>query len=528
MTPTEIPTELAADSERTLPSVNASLTSRCGDEDLVLTVIFHPDTLRIGHRAVVPQQSGTTSWVLGRFSPLFHPPDAGPPRPLDDPFISRRALQLTLRGKQLLVSRFETSSRCRVGQAELYDAVELAWDRLRAGVPLFLGHSIVLLLRLGSGVVASPATGVGDALLRGSSACMARIREQVSRVAGSDLDVLVRGETGTGKELAATAIHSASRRATAPMVSVNMSAIPGELAAAALFGSARGAFTGADRAIPGYFEQASGGTLFLDEIGDTAPEVQPLLLRALQQRELQAVGGPIRRIDVRVISATDAALDGEGSDFKLALRHRLGASEIVLPPLREHPEDIGELLLHFLQRSAERAGRSDLLPHAQSTPMHIAAWAVLFLAFVSYSWPGNVRQLANFAQQVVLASEQAPVMNEHLQAAFAGTHAHASPGTVGTPARRMHDIDEETFAQAMLANDFEIMRVAQYLGVSRAAVYRRIEASRAYRLAGHISVEELQSLLREYAGDSAAIARRLRVSVASLRGQLRKYSLQWH
>ncbi len=131
------------------------------------------------------------------------------------------------------------------------------------------------------------------------------------------------------------------------------------------------------------------------------------MLRALQQREIQAVGGAIRRVDVRVISATDAVLEGESCDFKAALRHRLGACEIVLPPLREHPEDIGELLLYFLRRSAAEIGRTALLPHAQSPATDIAAWAVLFFSFLCYRWPGNVRELANFAQQVVLASEQA-------------------------------------------------------------------------------------------------------------------------
>jgi two-component system nitrogen regulation response regulator GlnG len=520
------PPRTPTDAEQTLPSVHASLAKRYGEQDLMLTVIFHPDTQRIGHRAVVPQDAGKSPWLLGRFSPLFHSPAGGAPAPLDDPFISRRALQFTLRGKHLLISRFETSSRCRVGPSELYTDVELEWDMLRAGVPLFLGHSIVLLLRLVNASASSVAVGASEALLLGSSACMSRIREQVARIAGSDLDVLVRGESGTGKELVATAIHHASRRAGAPMISVNMAAIPGELAPAALFGSARGAFTGADRAVPGYFEQASGGSLFLDEIGDTAPEVQPLLLRALQQRELQVVGGPVRRVDVRVISATDAALDGADSDFKLALRHRLSACEIVLPPLREHPEDVGELLLHFLQVSAAAAGRTDLLPHAHSAPMEVAAWAVLFLAFVSYSWPGNVRQLANFAQQVVLASDRMPVMNEHLQAAFAG--ANSSTGCASPARRSMQAIDDDTFAQAMRANDFEVMRVAHSLGVSRAAVYRRIEASSAYRLASDIPDEELHSRVIEHGGDSAAVARQLRVSVAGLRARLRKSPLDWY
>lgn len=523
-----MPKQSPTDPERTLPSIHASPANRYGARDVVLTVIFHPDTARIGHRVVVPQQTGITPWIVGRYSPLFLSPGGENPRPLDDPHISRRALQLTLKGKRLVIHRFETSSRCRVGPSELYDDVEVEWEQLCAGIPLFLGHSIVLLLRLGDGSARCSEAGAGDTLLRGSSSCMSGVREQVARIAGTDLDVLVRGETGTGKELVATAIHRASRRATAPMVSVNMSAIPGELAAAALFGSARGAFTGADRAVPGYFEQASGGSLFLDEIGDTAPEVQPLLLRALQQREIQAVGGPIRHVDVRVISATDAPLDGEGSEFKLALRHRLGACEIVLPPLREHPEDIGELLLHFLRLGATEAGRTALLPHAQSAPLDIAAWAVLFHAFVSYSWPGNVRQLANFARQVVLASDRSPVINEHLQSAFAAATARTQSDRTAAPRRRMQDIDDDTFEQAMRANEFEIMRVAEYLGVSRAAVYRRIEASPAYRLASDIPADELRGLLTEHAGDSATVARRLRVSAAGLRSQLRKSPLDWH
>jgi len=516
----------STDPERTLPSVSAAMASRRAAQDVVLTVVFHPDTTRVGHRAVVPPKSGIAPWILGRYSPLFHSPDGQDPRPLDDPHISRRALELTLQGKHLLISRFATSSRCRVGPAELFDEVDLGWERLREGVSLFLGHSVVLLLRLGHAGHSPGDDAARDSLLLGNSACMSRVREQVARIARSELDVLVRGETGTGKELVATAIHRASPRAAAPLVSVNMAAIPRDLAAAALFGSARGAFTGADRPMPGYFEQASGGSLFLDEIGDTAPEVQPLLLRALQQREIQAVGGAIRRIDVRVISATDADLDGEGGDFKLALRHRLGASEIVLPPLREHPEDIGELLLHFLRKSAAETGREALLPHVASSPLDIAAWAVLFLAFVSYRWPGNVRQLANFAQQVVLASERSPLMNEHLQAAFAGAGPPSGPADM--PRRRIQDIDDGTFEQAMLAHDFEVMRVAEHLGVSRAAVYRRIEASPAYRLASDISPDELQALLREHAGDSAAVARRLRVSLAGLRSQLRKSPLDWH
>lgn len=511
------------DSDVTLPSVISAQANNYDAQELVLTIVFHPDTARIGQKALVPQQSGNAPWVLGRRSPDFKGRAGQPPQPLDDPHVSRRAMQFILRGKRLAIHRYEATSRCRLGQDELYESIDVEWDLLGKGIPILLGHSVVLLLRLARRETPQITANKPDSLLRGSSVCMADIREQIARAGDSDLDVLIRGETGTGKELVARAIHHASRRAQAPLVSVNMAAIPVELAASALFGSARGAFTGASEAVAGYFEQAEGGSLFLDEIGDASVEVQPQLLRVLQQREIQAVGGAIRRVDVRVISATDAELDDQGGDFKAALRHRLGAYEIVISPLRDHPEDIGELLLYFLTQSSADAERSELLPHSQSAAPDIAAWAVLFLTFVSYPWPGNVRELANFAQQVVLASERTPVMNDILRSAMM-PEKQKSVFSSGPQLRKMQDIDDDIFEQAMVANKFELVRVAQQLGVSRTAIYRRIEASPAYRLASEIPQQELERLMLENAGDCAAVARQLRVSHTALRNQLRKLS----
>jgi len=514
------------DADLTLPSIAAALNRRYAADELVLTIIFHPDMSRIGQRAVVPQHRANAPWILGRRSPVFRDAAGQCTAPLDDPYVSRRALQFTLTGKRLVVSRLQSASRCRFGPNELYADVEVTWEQLRVGIPLLLGHSIVLLLRLGSAAALSGDAGHSAQLLRGSSACMAAIRQQVDRAAESDLDVLIRGETGTGKELVATVIHRHSRRSTGPMVSVNMAAIPSELAASALFGSARGAFTGASQAVTGYFEQAEHGSLFLDEIGDTAADVQPQLLRVLQQREIQAVGGRIRRVDVRVISATDASLDSASSNFKVALRHRLSACEIVLPPLREHPEDIGELLRHFLEMTAAETGREGLLPGERAPAPVIAAWAVLFFMFLSYRWPGNVRQLANFAQQVVLASEHSPVMNEHLLAAFSADREPAVAAPGGMPRRRMQDVDDATFDRAMVENDYEVKRVAAQLGVSRTAVYRRIEMSPAYRLASEIPQCELHDRIRQHEGDYVTVARHFGVSVTSLRSRLRSLSIE--
>jgi len=510
------------DPDLTIPSLIASLRGNYGARDLLLTVIFHPDTTRIGHQALVPRKPARTPWVLGRRSPDFMGQDVDALAPLGDPHVSRRALRIDVGDRRLTLARFEGSSRCRVGRTELFDEIDIAWEDLVAGVPLMLGHSVVLLLHLGCRGRAPVATTAGAGRLRGSSHCMGEIRAQLERVAASDLDVLVRGETGTGKELVAEAIHRASGRREGPLVRVNMAAIPRELAAAALFGSARGAFTGAAKATRGYFQQAEGGTLFLDEVGDTPAEVQPQLLRALQQREIQVVGGAVRKVDVRVVSATDAELESDHSSFKAALRHRLGACEIRLPALREHPQDIGELLMYLLAQSASKQGRTGLLPHVGTPAPDLAAWAMLFYTFLQYPWPGNVRQLGNFAQQVVLASERVPVIDRGLRVTL---DAAQMPAPVAPVRRGLRDIDRETFDRAMADNGFEVLRVARQLGVSRAAVYRRIADSPHYRLANAIPARELRGALGRHGGDIAAVARDLRVSANTLRGRVRDLKL---
>ncbi len=511
-----------SDADLTLPSVVSSLPGKRRDEQLSFTIIFHPETSRIGQTAVASRQSGSAPWILGRRSPVFSGGTARVAEPLEDPHISRQALEFLPRGKRLVVRRFAASSRCRIAGCELDGSVELEPEELCKGVPLMLGHTVVLLLRLARRGVPGADESQCGGLLRGSSAYMAGLRKQILQTAGSDLDVLILGETGTGKELVAAAIHNDSRRADAPLVSVNMAAIPSELAAAALFGSAKGAFTGADRAGEGYFQQAQGGSLLLDEIGDTSVDVQPQLLRALQQREIQLVGGAIRQVDVRVISATDAALEGEGCSFKAALRHRLGACEIWLLPLREHPEDIGELLLYFLTLGATELRRDGILPLEHSSAPEIAAWAGLFYRFLCYSWPGNVRELANFARQVVLASERRLTLVDSVETTLA--HGVAAPQAVPDTRlrRRMHAIDEDEFDCALQDNHFEAARAAVQLGVSRTAVYRRIEESPRHRLAREVPWDELQRVLAENQGDSTAAAMQLRVSVTSLRARLRR------
>jgi len=505
----------------TLPSVLAPLRGRSGEQSLVLTIVFHPETNRIGETARFDKPAGHDSRTLGRQLPYFGPvAGASPGKGLGDPHISRAALHVNYGDGDITIGRSASSSRARVAGIDLADDRRLSSEQLEAGVPIQLGGQVVLLLRRASHFI-PPSTGHSPVrTIQGSSSYMSRLREQILALAGPDVDVLIRGETGTGKELVAEAIHQASKRGAEKLITVNMAAIPVALAPAALFGSARGAFTGADKAVAGYFQQAEGGTLFLDEIGDTPLEVQAQLLRALQQREVQCVGGPIRTVDIRVISATDAQLDDQACNFKAALRHRLSAAEIVLQPLRLHPEDIGELLWCFVRSKMASMGRTHVLPDENTDAKNIAGWADLFHRSVSYSWPGNVRELKNLAQQVALESESQLVIPESVQLCLSSA---GGTETVADEIRPLSSCDysEEEFLRIFADAHYEVTRVSRLLGISRQAVYRRISESPHLCLASELSSEQIFRTMNECDGDLTAAGMQLKVSRLGLRERIR-------
>lgn len=534
------------DTEPTLPAVVAARPPVRVAQRLVLTVVFHPDVARIGETAVVSRQRGRAPHILGRTSPLFGAREDIPGRALEERHVSRQALEMQYDGRQLRLCKPEGASRCLIGGEELIGEKVITWDALRSGVPILLGHAVVLLLRLGDHPGADlPADPPGGRLC-GSSAYMRILRGQLAQVGASEAHVLVSGETGTGKELVATALHAASPRAQSALVSVNMSAIPGDLAPAALFGTARGSFTGAREATAGYFEQAHGGSLFLDEVGDTPAAIQPQLLRVLQQREIQRVGGPVRQVDVRVISATDAELEDGASGFKSALRHRLAAQVIHLLPLREHPEDVGEIMRHFLSDSYPQGNGPGCLPDENTDAIEIAAWAEFFHSLLFYHWPGNVRELENFAGRVRLASQsqlcvpasvadtlredQAEQVSEALNFVQHSGPRYAQRSREGAmkPAqyRPRQEVDAEEFERVFRASDFEVARAARRLGASRQTVYRMIEESSRLRLARDISPEELRQSLDRHGGEIIPAARQLQVSPTSLRARLRHLGIK--
>jgi transcriptional regulator with GAF, ATPase, and Fis domain len=258
----------------------------------------------------------------------------------------------------------------------------------------------------------------------GSSAVLAAVRAKIAQVAPTDSTVLVLGETGTGKEVAAAAIHAASARRDGPLVKVNCAALPRELVESELFGHEKGAFTGAAQQRRGRFELADGGTLLLDEVGELSLEAQAKLLRVLQEREFERVGGSkTLRVDVRVIAATNRDLQAQVSRgaFRNDLFYRLNVFPIELPPLRERREDIPELVRHLAEKAARRLGQT------------LEAISPAFVErAAAQAWPGNIRELENVIERALIMSGGALLDGSDLftSAAAAAPAAQSSGGTL--------------------------------------------------------------------------------------------------
>src|SRR5262245_51454657 len=264
----------------------------------------------------------------------------------------------------------------------------------------------------------------------GSSPALKFVLTEVERVAPTNSTVLVLGETGTGKELIARALHNLSTRRGCPFVKVNCAAIPFDLLESELFGHEKGAFTGAIAQKTGRFEMADNGTLFLDEIGDLPLALQPKLLRVLQEQEFERLGsGRTHRINVRMVAATHRDLIEmvARNEFRSDLYYRLNVFPIELPPLRERPADIPQLISHFVKDFAKRIGR----PMLHIPPETMAA-------FTSYSWPGNVRELQNLIERAVIRSN-AGVLPNPLPLSDTSTPSSTKPTTLNSSSGRFTD-----------------------------------------------------------------------------------------
>ncbi len=305
----------------------------------------------------------------------------------------------------------------------------------------------------------------------GSSPAWRAVLVQASKVAPTETTVLLTGESGTGKEVVARAVHRASARSSGPFVALNCAALPEQLLESELFGYEKGAFTGAYASRAGRLEQAAGGTLFLDEAGETSPLVQAKLLRVLEAREFQRLGGAkVLKADVRIVAATNRDLHAAMArgDFREDLFYRLSVFEIHLPPLRERPEDVLLLTERFLEDLSRNVGRP--------APGISREARELLLA---YSWPGNVRELRNALERAVILSEGGLVQTEHLPIAVARSSAArvASAAAIELPQGGL-DLDalEKTLVtQALEMAKNNRSRAAKLLGLTRAQLYTRLE-----------------------------------------------------
>jgi DNA-binding NtrC family response regulator len=310
----------------------------------------------------------------------------------------------------------------------------------------------------------------GATRLVGRSAALEKVRRLVARVATTDAAVLIRGETGTGKELVARAIHEGSGRAAGPLVAVNCGALPEHLVESELFGHRKGAFTGADEHRAGLFEVADGGTLFLDEIGELPKPLQSRLLRALESGEIRRVGDnqPIT-VDVRLVCATHRSLEqmAAAGDFREDLLFRINTFEIAVPPLRDRREDIPELVEHFV-----RKGRPQTPPHAA-----VATPAVLDV-LAGHAWPGNIRELANAVEHALVLCDELPLGIEHLPARLSGAAPVPVPRAVAPAEARFPVSLRELEMQAILAglerNHGNKVRTAEELGISLKTLYNKL------------------------------------------------------
>ncbi len=369
------------------------------------------------------------------------------------------------------------------GRAGLSDAVKAT----KLGASTFLEKPLTpegVLLALGSAVELRRARQEARALredlgltdeMVGDSPGIKRVREMIARIAPTDARVLITGESGTGKELVAAAIHFGSSRRDRPFVRVNCAAIPRDLVESEMFGHEKGSFTGATERRIGRFELAHTGTLLLDEVGDLGAEAQAKLLRAIEAREIERVGGgkPIR-VDVRIVAATNKDLTRAVADgaFREDLLFRLNVIPLEVPPLRERPDDIPALVRHFTARHRRKS--------AQAAP----TWTPdAITALQQHRWPGNVRELANIVERLAILHAGKAVTPEHVRevipvALDAGARGHLlpDPSTLDGPlSETLDDFERLVIQRALSGAQGNIAEAARRLKTDRPNLYRRMK-----------------------------------------------------
>ncbi len=299
----------------------------------------------------------------------------------------------------------------------------------------------------------------------GQAGKMKEVFSLVAKVAPTSSTVLIRGESGTGKELVARAIHDQSKRKGKPFIKVTCAALPETLIESELFGYERGAFTGAAASKPGRFELAEGGTIFLDEIGDLTPATQVKLLRVLQDRQLERLGGTqTLRVDVRVLAATHRDLEALVKEGKIRedLFYRINVVPIRVPPLRERKEDLPLLCEHFMKRFRKEHGKPSVKLDARAVE-----------ALAAHPWPGNVRELQNVIERLVVLNQAGLILEQDVLPCLGAGAAGAPPGTMALGAS-VADAEKSAIQNALRASGGNRTHAAKALGVSRRTLHNKL------------------------------------------------------
>lgn len=474
-------------------SVGSSFGGVTGREMLLpsLGIVWHPDLTRIG--AVAPLFFGrSTEAGLSRTAPLFRKQGAVE-APLADRRVSRSTIEIKRVGpREFSFTPPNSKMHVLINGKAISEPTTVSLDALGDDIIITLANSIVLSLFLSP---AEKAPMPPEGRLLGISRAMQGIWRAVAKTAPTNLPVLIRGETGTGKELVAQALHLASDRAEENLVSVNMATLSLELGSADLFGAAKGAFTGAVRDRIGFFEAADRSTIFLDEIGDTPQSLQAMLLRVLESGEFRRVGETrVRFSGARVLAATDRPLGAD--DFSQPLLRRLESMVIEMPPLRHRRVDIGLLAKHFL----DAGGLASQAPEFERLATRLAL----------HDWPGNVRELKNAVQQISVG--QVPTLNmpgeRVAEASGSKTSAAAKQKTqYRTPA----SVTEEEMLSALDEVEWRIKDAAAHLNISRTALYGLMERSPAVRDLDDLDDAEIREAMEAAPSDPGAWAKALRV-----------------
>lgn len=350
-----------------------------------------------------------------------------------------------------------------------YSTVDTAINALKLGArdyirkPFDLQEVVEVMRKVSYHLIQeAPITDDFNNMLVTNSPKMKDLTKLIHKVANSNANIYIHGETGVGKELVAHAIHEFSDRQGKPFIKVNCSALPETLLESELFGYEKGAFTGAFNRKLGRFELANGGTIFLDEIGDISPLIQLKLLRVIQEKELERLGGTQTiALDVRIITATNKSLEVlvQNGQFREDLYYRLNVIPVLVPPLRERREDMQVLIQNFIKISSE-------LYHMPYKSIEDKALECL----LTYRWPGNVRELENIIERLLLISEGNVINRSDLPPYF----LDLEPVTVDALDQLLDDAEEKVIRKALIESEGNITRAAEFLGISRRSLHRKI------------------------------------------------------